>query len=133
MDRLFDRCPGDDKSKLLQVQGKSVRSPSQHCPPMPIFSEVGSDKFNRAFLVNGGCPTSSVLLTPPGCLRAHRKLVQHPPAALDDRPSQTGPVRSTTPQRRWLSSMIGLKEPVLQTGSSLILSRSSEGLARLVR
>ena len=30
--------------------------------------------------------------TPPGCLRVHRRLVQHPPAALDPRLPQPGPV-----------------------------------------
>ena len=44
--------------------------------------------------------------TPPRRLRVHRGLVQHPPAALDARLPQPGPVRSTPPQRRPSGGMI---------------------------
>ena len=50
-------------------------------------------------------------------LRVHRRLVQHPPAALDPRLPQPSPVRSTAPpQRRPSSGMINLSSTAFRYG-----------------
>ena len=60
--------------------------------------------------------------TPTGCLRVHRGLVQHPPAALDARLPQPRSIRSCPPQRRPSGGIINTTnlsvEPDQAQGSS---------------